>query len=228
MTTTLCWTHPKMTTVVCLSLQNIVLSVGNLQSDVVFQSIYGVRFIPGHVKSGNQGSCSSVEQWCMPLSAICWGCSKLFMHSTSMNRHASAASSFYFWSFVQELQAKASQMFCMNHFVYKDYSIQCCRFACCCSMGKKLRLSRYGNNVTGWGCWGRWESKRTLQDITFEELLHLCFLPNINWVVKWGKMKWAAHSTCGKKRSACKVMLRKPTRRRWLGIARHIWTCLCA
>jgi hypothetical protein len=67
-------------------LQNIVLSVGNLQLDVVFQSLYGVRFIPVHVKSGKQRSCSSVEQWCMPLSTICWGCSKLFMHSTSMNR----------------------------------------------------------------------------------------------------------------------------------------------
>ena len=86
MTTTFCWTHLKMTNFVCHSLQSIALSVGELQLDVVFQSIFGVRFITGHVKSGNQGRCSSVEQWCMPLSTICWGCSKLFMHSTSMNR----------------------------------------------------------------------------------------------------------------------------------------------
>jgi len=62
MTTTLCWTHLKTTTVVCHSPQNMVLNVGYLQLDVVFQSICGVRFIPGHVKSSNQGSCSSVEQ----------------------------------------------------------------------------------------------------------------------------------------------------------------------
>jgi hypothetical protein len=50
-----------MTTVVCRSLQNFVLNIGNFKSDVGFQSIHGVRFIPGHVKSDNQGSCSSVD-----------------------------------------------------------------------------------------------------------------------------------------------------------------------
>jgi hypothetical protein len=62
-----------------------------------------------------------------PLSTIWWSHSKLFMHS------ASEASSACFWSFVRELQAKASKVFCMNHFAYTDYSIQNCRFACCCS-----------------------------------------------------------------------------------------------
>jgi hypothetical protein len=53
---------------------------------------------------------------------------------------ASAARSFCFQSFVQELQAKTSQVFCMNHIVYKDYSIQYCWFACCCSMGKNCHI----------------------------------------------------------------------------------------
>ena len=162
-------------------------------------------------------------EW-VPLSAICWGCSKLFMHSTNMSRHCFWSKFYLLLIICSSITGKTSQVFCMNHSVYKHYRIQNCTFACCCSMGKKRGLSHYD---IGWRCWERWESNRTLEENTCEELLDLCSLPNINRAIKGGRMKLAARSARGEERSACKVVLRKSERSRWLAVARHRWNLLC-
>ena len=94
--------------VVRLLPQNTVLSFGNLQLDLLFQGFYVARFFPcalspsGSPKERNlemssltiKGEtvqhvvplCSAAVIHVLRTCAICWGCGKLLVHSTGVNR----------------------------------------------------------------------------------------------------------------------------------------------
>jgi hypothetical protein len=97
-----------------LSPQNTILSFGNLQLDVSFQGFYVVRFFSVHSvlqvapekeiwrcqvwqSRGQQStaccshSASTALTCVLRTCAVCWGCDKLLVHSTGINRHC-------FWS----------------------------------------------------------------------------------------------------------------------------------
>jgi hypothetical protein len=48
--------------------------------------------------------------------------------------------------------------------------------------------------------------------------------PNIVWVIKWRRMRWAGHVACvGEERGVYRVLVGKPERRRPLGRPRRRW-----
>jgi hypothetical protein len=57
-----------------------------------------------------------------------------------------------------------------------------------------------------------------------EELCALYFLPNIIWVIKSGRLRWAGHVPhLGERRDAYRVLVGKPEGRRTLERHRHRW-----
>jgi len=57
-----------------------------------------------------------------------------------------------------------------------------------------------------------------------EELNDLYSSPNIVWVIKSGRMRWARHvARMGEERGLCRVLLGKPEGRRPLGRPRRRW-----
>jgi len=57
-----------------------------------------------------------------------------------------------------------------------------------------------------------------------EELNDLYCSPNILWVMKWRRMRWAGHVTrMGEERGVYRVLVRKPEGKRPLGRPRHRW-----
>jgi len=57
-----------------------------------------------------------------------------------------------------------------------------------------------------------------------EELNNLYSSPNIVWVIKSSRMRWAGHVACmGERRDAYRVMVGKPVGKIPLGRPRHRW-----
>jgi hypothetical protein len=57
-----------------------------------------------------------------------------------------------------------------------------------------------------------------------EELIDLYSSPNIVWVIKSRRMRWAGHvARMGERRGAYRVLVGKPEGRRPLGRPRHRW-----
>ena len=63
-----------------------------------------------------------------------------------------------------------------------------------------------------------------LKYVYIEELNDLYCLPNIVWVIKSRRMKWAGNvARMGEERGVYRVLLRKPEGRRPLGRTRRRW-----
>ena len=61
-------------------------------------------------------------------------------------------------------------------------------------------------------------------NIIFEELWHYGSSPNIIWVIKSRRMRWARHvAHMGEKRGVYKILMGKPEGKRPLGRPRCIW-----
>ena len=57
-----------------------------------------------------------------------------------------------------------------------------------------------------------------------EELNDLYCSPNIVWVIKWRRMRWAGHVACmGEERGVYRVLVGKPEGRRPMGRPRRRW-----
>jgi len=88
-------------------------------------------------------------------------------------------------------------------FYYKDQDTQNYSFACCFFMSVRLAHSHWGRNV-GWkclrmGCWGRYLDLRGTRRQWGAWRLHngepddVYPSPNVFWVTKYGRMRWAGH-----------------------------------
>ena len=101
-------------------------------------------------------------------------------------------------------------------------------------MGVKLGRWHWGTNV-GWGClrigcWGEYLGLRVTRKRGNGEILHnaelsdLYSLPNIVWVVKLRRMRWAGHvAHMGEGRDVHRILVGKPEGKRPLGRPRHRW-----
>ena len=89
-------------------------------------------------------------------------------------------------------------------------------------MGVKLGRSHWGRNI-GWGCLRIFGPKR--DELTGGmELNDLYWSPNIVWVIKSERMRWAGHvARLGEKRGVYRVLVGKPEGKRLLGKPRRRW-----
>jgi hypothetical protein len=68
------------------------------------------------------------------------------------------------------------------------------------------------------------EVKREWRKLHTEELNDLYCSPNIVWVIKSRRMRWAGHVACmGERRGISRVLVGKPEGKRPLGRPRHRW-----